>query len=390
MKFINDILKHEAASGMLLVLVTIVALICANSPLAPLYNSILEIPVQLRIGALDLHKPLLLWINDGLMAVFFLLVGLEVKRELLVGELSSLPKMALPGIAALGGMLVPALFYVFFNWGDGVALRGWAIPAATDIAFALGILSLLGNRVPSSLKLFLLTLAILDDLGAILIIALFYTSELSLGALGLGFLSLCGLFRLNRRGTLKMAPYMLLGAVLWVCILKSGIHATLAGVALAFCIPLRTGQSSPPLIRLEHSLHPWVAFGIMPVFAFANAGVPLAGLSASALLSPVPLGIIAGLFLGKQLGIFLFSFIAVKLRLASLPGDTGWAEFYGMAVLCGIGFTMSLFIASLSLDPAGPLAAPGRLGVLCGSLLSAVAGYFILHRALGKAPATKS
>ncbi len=384
MNMIRKFLKLEAASGILLMLVTVLALLSANSMLSPLYNAFLELPVQLRLGPLDLNKPLILWINDGLMAIFFLLVGLEVKREILQGELSSLPKLALPGIAAVGGMVVPALIYVLINSGDPVALKGWAIPAATDIAFALGILSLLGNRVPSVLKLFLLTLAILDDLGAIVIIALFYSADLSVIALGLAALSLGVLYWLNRRGTIKLSPFLIVGAILWVCVLKSGVHATLAGVALAFAIPLRTGEKPSPLLHLEHSLHPWVAFAIMPIFAFSNAGVSLSGLSFADLLAPVPLGIAAGLFMGKQLGIFLFAFVAVKIRIARLPDGTNWLEFYGMSILCGIGFTMSLFIASLSLDPSGPLAAPGRLGVLSGSFISALSGYFILKFALAR------
>ncbi len=384
---LRDFLKLESSSGLLLIGAMALALLCANSPLAGLYGGLLQTHVEVHVGALELAKPLLLWINDGLMAIFFLLVGLEVKREVLEGELSSLPQVALPGIAALGGMLVPALIYAWLNWSDPVALQGWAIPAATDIAFALGVMALLGKRVPSALKLFLLTLAILDDLGAIVIIALFYTVDLSLLSLGLAAGAVAALFLLNRFGVTRIAAYVVVGIFLWTCVLKSGVHATLAGVVLAFAIPLRAHDEhgNSPLRHLEHNLHPWVAFGILPLFAFANAGVSLAGMSPADLLAPLPLGIAAGLFVGKQLGIVGFSWVGVKLGLARLPKGIGWREFHGMAVLCGIGFTMSLFVATLALVGAGPEADDAaRLGVLLGSLTSALGGYFLLRLAVRK------
>ena len=382
---IREFLKLESASGILLIGAMVLALICANTPLAGLYDLFLQTRVAVEVGALHLGKPLLLWINDGLMAVFFLLVGLEVKREVLDGELSSLPQIALPAVAAVGGMLVPALIYVWFNSADQVALKGWAIPAATDIAFALGILALLGKGVPNSLKLFLLTLAILDDLGAIVIIALLFTSDLSMLSLALAAVAILALIVMNRLGVTRLAPYMVVGVFLWICVLKSGVHATLAGVVLAFAIPLRAhdAHDHSPLRHLEHSLHPWVAFAILPLFAFANAGVSFAGMSVLSLFEPLPMGIAAGLFFGKQFGIAGFSWLAVKLRLASLPAGIRWREFYGMAILCGIGFTMSLFIASLALEGAGDAAATNaRLGVLLGSFASSVCGYLFLRSSL--------
>jgi len=382
---LRDFLKLESASGILLIGAMALALLCANTVLAEYYDLFLQTRVAVQFGALQLGKPLLLWINDGLMAIFFLLVGLEVKREILDGQLSSWSKIALPAVAAVGGMLVPALVYIWFNLGDEVALKGWAIPAATDIAFALGILALLGKGVPNNLKLFLLTLAILDDLGAIVIIALFYTIDLSLLSLGLAAGSILALIIMNRMGVTRLAPYMLVGAFLWVCVLKSGVHATLAGVVLAFAIPLRGRdvRGNSPLRELEHSLHPWVAFAILPIFAFANAGVPLVGMAFSSLFEPLTLGIAAGLFVGKQVGIVGFSWLAVKLRLASLPDGIRWPEFYGMAILCGIGFTMSLFIASLALEGAGDLIGTNaRLGVLLGSLASSICGYLFLRVSL--------
>ncbi|MGE4545941.1 MAG: Na+/H+ antiporter NhaA [Pedobacter sp.] len=384
---IRDFLKLESSSGLILIGAMLLALICANSPLSILYDGLLQTSVEIHIGALHLAKPLLLWINDGLMAVFFLLVGLEVKREILEGELSSLPQIAMPGIAALGGMVVPAVIYAGINWSNPATMQGWAIPAATDIAFALGVMALLGKRVPGPLKLFLLTLAILDDLGAIVIIALFYTADLSVFSLVMAAIAVAGLAVLNRLGVTRIAAYVVLGVFLWVCVLKSGVHATLAGVVLAFAIPLRARDQHghSPLRHLEHNLHPWAAFGILPVFAFANAGVSLAGLSPGDLFTPLPLGIAAGLFVGKQLGIVSFSWIGVKLGLARLPQGISWSEFHGMAVLCGIGFTMSLFIATLALGNAGPATGDAaRLGVLLGSLVSSVSGYYLLRRATRK------
>lgn len=383
---IRDFLKLESASGLLLIGAMLLAVLCANTPLSWLYDGFLQTRFEIHFGALSLAKPLLLWINDGLMAIFFLLVGLEVKREILEGELSSLPQIALPGIAAVGGMLIPALIYTGINWSAPATLQGWAIPAATDIAFALGVIALLGKNVPGPLKLFLLTLAILDDLGAIVIIALFYTADLSVLSLVLAMIAVAGLFILNRTGVTHIAAYVLFGVFLWICVLKSGVHATLAGVVLAFAIPLRTkDQDGHSLLRhLEHTLHPWVAYGILPIFAFANAGVSLAGISFTDVFSPLPLGIAAGLFVGKQFGIVAFSWIGIKLRMARLPQGVSWGEFHGMAVLCGIGFTMSLFIATLALDGSQETADAARLGVLLGSLMSALSGYYLLKRAVRK------
>jgi Na+:H+ antiporter, NhaA family len=378
--FIREFLRVEAAGGVLLCIAAVLALIWANSPAGPLYVALLEAPVVLQAGPLGIAKPLLLWINDGLMAIFFLLVGLEIKREAMEGELSSVPKAALPGIAALGGMAAPAAVYVAINWGDPATLRGWAIPAATDIAFALGVLSLLGRRVPACLKVFLLALAILDDLGAIVIIAFFYTENLSVSSLALGGAGLLALAALNASGVRRVAPYVLVGVFVWVCVLKSGVHATLAGVALAFAIPLRTPHGESPLRRLEHMLHPWVTYAILPVFAFANAGVSLVGLALADLFQPVPLGIALGLFLGKQVGVLGATLAAVRLGWASLPAGASWGQFYGVALLTGIGFTMSLFIGTLAFpDPS--YGAAVRIGVLGGSILSALAGYAVLRMA---------
>ena len=384
---IRRFLALEAASGLLLMLAAALALLIANSPLAQTYDALLSTRVSLLVNGEGLDKPLLLWINDGLMAIFFLLVGLEIKREVLTGELSSLDKATLPLIAALGGMVVPAGVYLAFNAGS--APDGWAIPAATDIAFALGVLSLLGSRVPVALKVFLLALAIIDDLGAILVIAFFYSGNLSILSLLLAAGATLGLLLLNRFGVRNLTAYLLLGLFLWICVLKSGVHATLAGVVAAAFIPAgrREGEADTPLETLEHRLHPWVAYGIMPLFAFANAGVSLAGVTFAALTQPLPLGIALGLFVGKQLGVFLFSFAAVRLRLARLPEEVSWRQLYGVALLTGIGFTMSLFIGTLAFEApaAGVLV---RLGVLLGSLVSAVAGYLWLRLAANAAPSS--
>jgi len=377
---IQEFLKLESASGIILVGAAVLALIISNSPLSSLYDLFLDTPVEIRIGALHLAKPLLLWINDGLMAIFFLLIGLEVKREILDGQLSSISQVALPGIAAIGGMAIPALIYIIFNISNASALNGWAIPSATDIAFALGILALLGSRVPLSLKLFLLTLAIIDDLGAIVIIAIFYSGDLSVTSLIFAAVTIAILFAMNLLGVKRIAAYVVVGLILWICVLKSGVHATLAGVILAFAIPLRTKEDEPcPLREMEHSLHPWIAFGIMPIFAFANAGVSLEGMSFGSLFEPIPIGIALGLFLGKQAGVFGFSLAAVKLGLAKLPPDINWRMIYGTSVLCGIGFTMSLFISTLAFDSSiTDDAASARIGILVGSFISAIAGYLIL------------
>ena len=387
-KAIQEFLRLESAGGLLLVMAAVAAMIIENSSAKWLYDALLGTPVEIRVGALEVAKPLLLWINDGLMALFFFAVGLEIKREVLEGELSDRRRVALPLAAAVGGMLVPVLIYLALNRGDPLALQGWAIPTATDIAFALGVLALLGSRVPASLKLFLLTLAIADDLGAIVIIALFYTSTLSPTSLIIGVVLVALLFALNRGGVLAVAPYALLGVALWTAVLKSGVHATLAGVVLAMFIPLRSPPGQPsPLLQLERDLQPSIAYGILPLFAFANAGVSLYGLSWAALLEPVPLGIALGLFLGKQIGVFGTAWLAVKLRLARLPEGAGWLEVWGISLLCGIGFTMSLFISSLAFEQgAGGLAVDDRLGILGGSLLAAVSGYLVLRYALARRP----
>jgi Na+:H+ antiporter, NhaA family len=376
---IASFIRTEAASGVLLLATAALALIAANSPLAGLYGAFLDLPVGVRIGDFELQKPSLLWINDGLMAVFFLLVGLEIKRELAEGELSTRQQAMLPCVAALGGMLVPALIYAAVNLGDPVALHGWAIPAATDIAFALGVLALLGNRIPPSLKVFLVALAIIDDLGAIVIIALFYSGELSLWSLGLAAGVMLCLLALNRAGVTRIAPYMLLGTALWLFVLESGVHATLAGVAVALAIPIREDEAGrSPLRELEHVLHPWVAFLVMPAFAFANAGVSFAGITVAHLFAGVPLGITLGLFIGKQIGAFGAAWLAVRAGWSRMPEGADWGLLYGTCMLAGIGFTMSLFIGTLAFDLAS-YAAPVRLGVLAGSALSGIAGYLVLR-----------
>ncbi|KTT13540.1 pH-dependent sodium/proton antiporter [Pseudomonas oryzihabitans] len=370
--FLNRFCAAEAAGGIVLMVAAALALIVANSPLATGYFATLH----LYVGGLSVSH----WINDGLMALFFLLVGLEIKREMAVGQLANWGDRALPGLAALGGMAVPALLYALVNRHDPQTLSGWAIPAATDIAFALGVLSLLGSRVPASLKVFLSALAILDDLGAVLIIALFYTSDLStsmlLAAVGL----VAVLFVLNRLKVRALLPYLLIGALLWFCMLRSGIHATLAGVILALFIPLgdTETEAASPLLKLESALHPWVAFLIVPVFGFANAGVALGNISLANLLDPVPLGVALGLFLGKQIGISLLAVLAIRSGLARLPEGANWLQLYGVALLCGIGFTMSLFIGALAFPGAPLLVDEVKIGVLLGSLLSALAGVAVL------------
>jgi NhaA family Na+:H+ antiporter len=374
-------LQLESAGGILLLIAAAIALLVDNSALAGGYRWLLDLHAGVTLGPLALEKSLLHWINDGLMAVFFLLVGLEIKREILDGELSSVRQIALPGLCALGGMAAPAAIYLLLNRGTPETMSGWAIPAATDIAFAMGVMGLLGKRVPEGLKIFLLALAIIDDLGAIVIIALFYTADLSLVALGLAGLGILGLAILNRAGVTRLAPYILIGIFIWICVLKSGVHATLAGVAIGFAIPLRVqGKDEPPLRRLEHALHPWVTFAIMPIFAFANAGVSLGGVDIAMLLQPVTLGIAGGLFLGKQIGVLGVAALGAAFGMLRLPQGATWPQMYGTALLTGVGFTMSLFIGTLAFaDEAS--AAPLRLGVLAGSILSAVAGYLVLRLA---------
>ncbi|MNG90576.1 Na(+)/H(+) antiporter NhaA [compost metagenome] len=380
----------EAASGLLLIAAAILALIINNSPLSFLYNGLLEVPVAVQVGALQIAKPLLLWINDGLMALFFLLIGLEVKREVVEGHLSKPSQVILPATAAVGGMVVPALIYWFINRENPAAVAGWAIPTATDIAFALGVLALLGKRVPVSLKLFLMTLAIIDDLGAIIVIALFYSGTLSSVSLLLAGACLVALLAMNRLGVVKLGPYLIVGLILWVCVLKSGVHATLAGVALALCIPLRTRHAeTSPLLALEHALQPWVAYAILPLFAFANAGVSLAGMTVESFTHPVPMGIAVGLLLGKTVGVFGLTWIAVKLRMAALPAGAGWGQLLGVAILCGIGFTMSLFVGSLAFAPgSSDYAGMDRMGILTGSFFAAVIGYAVTALASRKASAS--
>jgi NhaA family Na+:H+ antiporter len=379
---IKEFLRLEASSGILLLLASILAMVAVNSPADIYYHALLDTPVAIRFGDFEIAKPLLLWINDGLMAIFFFLIGLEVKREFLAGELSDPSRVVLPIIAAIGGMAVPALIYSTINWDDPVAMKGWAIPSATDIAFALGVLALLGSRIPQALKLFLMTLAIIDDLGAIIIIALFYTADLSIVSLITAAIAVAVLFTMNRKGVLGLAPYILVGLVLWAAVLKSGVHATLAGVITALFIPFKKepGESYTQLEILEHDLHPAVAYGILPLFAFANAGIPFDGITADSFLHPVPLGIATGLFFGNQLGVFGFSWIAIKLGISQLPDDVSWVQLYGVAALCGIGFTMSLFVGSLAFEQGGPdYAVDDRLGILIGSLISGIVGYIVLR-----------
>ncbi|NNF15483.1 MAG: Na+/H+ antiporter NhaA [Gammaproteobacteria bacterium] len=387
---LKNFLRLESSAGVLLVVATIVALLVSNSPLARLYEQLLDVPFTVALGDLGVNKPLLLWINDGLMAVFFFLIGLEVKREILEGQLSSRDQLILPATGALGGFILPAAIYAAFNWGNPATIDGWAIPAATDIAFALGVLMLLGNRVPIGLKMFLTSIAIFDDIGAIVVIAIFYTQDLSLFALIAGSVGVGSLVVLNRLGVTRISVYATIGIIVWLCVLKSGVHATLAGFAVACTVPLRTRDDGPsPLRQLEHSLHPWVAYMILPLFAFANAGVSFSGIDADALIGPVSMGIAVGLFVGKQLGVFGFVWLTVKLGLASLPHGSTWRSVYGVALLTGIGFTMSLFIGSLAFERgAFDHLAATRVGVLVGSILSATAGYLLLRRAFESQPHT--
>ena len=377
--------KMESSGGILLMISTVLAVIVANTPLVSYYEIFINTPVHVRVGALEIAKPLLLWINDGLMAIFFLLVGLELKREVLQGELSNMRKVMLPALGAIGGMLFPAAIYVVFNYNDPVALKGWAIPAATDIAFALGILALLGTRVPVSLKIFLTSLAIFDDIGAILIIALFYTAKISFISLAIAALCILVLYLLNRFGREERSLYFAVGIIMWVALLKSGVHATLAGVLLAMFIPMqsRKNKNISPLKELEHDLHALVAFAILPIFAFTNAGINLHGIGTEQLLHGVPIGITLGLFLGKQIGIFGFCWLAIKLKLADMPTDVSWLSLYGVTILCGVGFTMSLFIGSLAFEETGTnLLFDERIGIILGSILSGVLGYFVLRRSI--------
>lgn len=379
MQFILKILHSKTAPGILLCLAAVAALVFANTPLMSFYASFKNIPVVFQAGDFLIDKPLLLWINDGLMAIFFLLIGLEIKREMVEGHLSSLDKAILPVIAAVGGLSVPALIYAYINWGDPIAINGWAIPAATDIAFALGILMILGPRIPTSLKVCLVAIAIIDDLAAVVIIALFYTAEISTLSLFLAAIGLSIAAFLNWRQVTSIGPYVVLGIFIWACVLKSGVHATLAGVALGLLIPIKgkDEKDHSPLKTMEHALHPWVAFGVIPIFAFANAGISFAGITLDTFLQPITLGIMLGLFLGKQIGVMAITWITCRLKICRLPEGVSWPQYYGMALLTGVGFTMSLFIGTLAFSDVA-LATPVRLGVLSGSTLSAIAGIIVL------------
>lgn len=372
--------RTESLGGAVMLAAAMAAFVLANSPWGAIYDALLALPFEVSLGELRLAKSLLLWINDGLMAVFFLLVGLEIKREILDGELSAPSKLALPMVAAVGGMAIPALIYAAINWSDPVALRGWAIPSATDIAFALAVLALVGRGVPVALKLFLTTVAIADDIGAIAIIAVVFTEDLSLSMLASAGIALAALVVLNVAGVRRLAPFVLVGFVLWLCVLKSGVHATLAGVVTALAIPFgSSGALQSPGRHLEETLHPWVAFAILPLFALANAGVPLAGSGPGLLIAPIPLGIIVGLVVGKTVGIFVTSWLVIKLRFAALPDGAGWVHMLGVAMLGGIGFTMSLFIGMLAFgSQPDPFFDQVKIGVLFGSLLSAAIGCAVL------------
>ncbi len=373
---------HQAAGGVVLAVVTLAALAISNSPWRDVYTAFTRIPGTVDVGgALVISKPLLLWVNDLWMAVFFFLIGLEIKREFVEGELATRRQAILPAAAALGGMVVPAAIYAFINLGDAAALRGWAIPAATDIAFALGIVMLLGSRVPPSLKVFLTAVAIIDDLGAIVVIAVFYTAGLSLPVLILAAVGVASLALLNLAGVRRADLYIVVGLAIWVCVLKSGVHATLAGVVTALAIPMRNRDGEPLAGALEHALHPWVAFVVLPMFAFANAGVTLLGISPTSLFNPIPLGIAAGLVVGKAVGVFGACWLMIRSGVAAAPADATTRQLFGVCILCGIGFTMSLFIGALAFDGLGPAYETElKLGVLVGSLIAGALGTLILRR----------
>ncbi len=385
--FIGRFLSLESSAGILLIVATVLAMALKNSPLTQFYQSFLMMPIGVNIGEAGINKPLLLWVNDGFMAIFFLMVGMEIKRELIEGHLQTKEQRVLPLIGAIGGVVFPAAIYLAFNWENTLSRHGWAIPTATDIAFALGILAMAGNRVPVSIKIFLMALAIFDDFMAILVVAIFYTSQLSMLALGLSFLGILGLILLNRFGVSRIAAYILMGLFIWVCVLKSGVHATLAGVITGLLIPLRAPNQPDysPSKALIHSLHPWVAFAILPLFAFANAGVSLEGMNVEKLLHPIPLGIIISLFIGKQLGVFSLCWLAIKLGIAKLPERASFVDLYAVSILCGIGFTMSLFIGGLAFEYGGAgETRADRLGILIGSLLSALCGFLVLKWSIAK------
>ncbi|MDH3761060.1 MAG: Na+/H+ antiporter NhaA [Gammaproteobacteria bacterium] len=381
----REFFKLESTGGLLLFVAAVLAMLLKNSPWSGWYADVLTLPIQFRAGDLNLDKPLVLWVNDGLMAIFFLLVTLEIKREILIGHLSKPSDLILPGVAAVGGMALPAAIFVLFNWGNADDLHGWAIPTTTDIAFSLGVLALFGTRVPLPLKIFLMTLAVLDDLGAIIVIALFYTDNLSWVSLMFALLVSVGLLTLNRLGVHRFAPYFWLGAILWVSVLKSGVHATLAGVIVACAIPLGNAddENASPLKQLIHILHPWVAFAILPLFAFLNAGIDFEDFNPSRMFTAVPIGIALGLLIGKPLGVMACVWLLVRFRLAILRESITMQQLWGVAFLCGIGFTMSLFLGALAFQEGGAgYTRADRLGIILGSLASGVVGYLILRRAL--------
>ncbi|MGB3212056.1 MAG: Na+/H+ antiporter NhaA [Desulforhopalus sp.] len=382
---LRKLIHSESAGGLLLMVTAALAMVMANSPLSTFYDLIITTPVHVRVGPIEIAKPLLLWVNDGLMAAFFFVIGLELKRELLIGELSDRRKIILPALGALGGMVLPALIYVAVNYNDPVAIRGWAIPAATDIAFALGILSLLGSRVPISLKVLLTSLAIFDDIGAIIIIALFYTDAISLASLVVAGVCICVLLTMNRKGQENFSMYVFVGSIMWVAMLKSGVHATLAGVILAMFIPMtsRRNPKRSPLMEIEHDLHTAVTFFVLPIFAFCNSGINIFNASFDFFIHGVPVGIVLGLFCGKQIGIFSFIWLGIRFKLSTMPTGMSWGSLYGMSTLCGIGFTMSLFIGALAFDQTvTSLVFDERLGIIIGSLLSGVVGFLLLKKYL--------
>lgn len=379
---LKEFFKSEASGGVLLLIFAFAAILCANTALSDFYFDFLQTPVKLQFGDFALNKPLLLWVNDGFMAVFFTLIGLEVKKELFEGSLSSYKNAIFPAVAAIGGMIVPALVYWFINQNNPEFYAGWAIPMATDIAFAVGIVALLGARVPLALKVFLLALAIIDDLGAIAVIAVFYSQEISMQALTIAAIAIIALVILNRFKVASHCAYLVVGLVLWTAVLKSGVHATLAGVIIGFCVPLNGKNGERPTDELEHNLAPWCSFMILPLFAFSNAGVSLAGVGIEKLSSPLPLGIALGLIIGKSVGVFGFSYLAVLLKIARLPKGVNFKQIFAISVLCGIGFTMSMFLASLAFDVSAAgeeVTSLARLGILLGSLVSAILGYILLR-----------
>jgi len=381
----RDFLRLESAGGLILVFAAILAVVLANSPLEDLYTRVLNLKFTVMVESFGVSKPLLLWVNDGLMAVFFLLVGLELKREVVEGQLSRADQVALPALAAIGGLVIPAFIYWLINRDNPQGINGWAVPTATDIAFALAILSLLGSRVPASLKVFLTTIAIFDDLAAIIIIAVFYSADLSTASLVTAAAGVAVLFILNRLAVQSLAAYLIVGIFIWLFVLKSGVHATLAGIVVAAFIPLKANDDHSPSRHLEHILHPWVAYGVLPIFAFANAGVSFAGVSSDAVLGTVSTGIVLGLFFGKQVGVFGMTALAVGLGIAKKPEGASWAMLYGVALLCGVGFTMSLFIGGLAFEHGGFSQGTAlRIGVISGSVASAFCGWLVLHLSLPK------